>query len=170
MKTPSTYLNAHLQQLCRRFSETVDGSARLQYNIELAIAGMEDGCPDEISPSTAEKREALEVYSKSWHDLRFPDKIDLAMQHNVRFATSDGYVLVRITTTNILEVIQFPSRTRHPHRNFRTWTIPGAVIADEGVNSMAICAVDSTQDLLVVVEQGIRYGRVPLPTTHVLFF
>lgn len=158
---------AYSGQVCRHLAGIVNGSAQLQYIIELAVAGMEDGCPEAIGPSTAERRQALEAYSERWRTLQFPDEIDLATQHAVRHTTSDGYVIARISTTNILEIIQFPSRSRLPQGDLKTWTITGADIAGDGVN-MEICAIDSTQDLLVVVELSKRdagRGRVPLIST-----
>ena len=87
-----THCYAYPGQVCRYVSGIINDSARLQYNIELAIAGMEDGCPDGIGPSTAERRQALETYYESWRTLRFSDQLGLAMQHKVRNTASDGYI------------------------------------------------------------------------------
>ena len=152
--TLGTHCYAYPGQVCRYVSGIINDSARLQYNIELAIAGMEDGCPDGIGPSTAERRQALETYSERWRTLHFAGEIDLAAHHrqSIRYSTSDGYALARISSANFLEVIHFPSRTRHPQVGSRTWAIAGADMADEGID-MGICAIDSARDLLVVVEQ-----------------
>lgn len=160
-RTPKENIHARLRQVCRRFLQIINASPRLQYNIELGVAGVENGCPDGIGPSTAERRQALVAYSESWRDLNFPDQIDLTRDHEMRSIASDGYVLARISFSNVLEVIQFPSRIRHPESALRTWTIAGADMADAGIK-LGICAVDSTQDLLVVVEQFPGHGRVPL--------
>ena len=157
LKAHNECLLAFPGQVCHRIAEIVNYSALLKYQIELAVAGMEDGCPDENGPSTADRRQALEAYCDSWRALEFSEEIDLTTRHEICYTTSDGHVVVCVRTTNVLEVIQFPSRSRNPEGDLRTWTIAGADIADADIADaeidIGICAVDSSQDLLVVVEQ-----------------
>ena len=126
--------------------EIIDASAPLQYIIELALAGMVNGSVDEMS--TPEKRQRLKEYNMAWRNVWFPVYTDFSVEVDatMQWVTSDGYVLARILGNNTIEITQFAS----PLRNVKgsQWTISGA---DIGIDIL-ICAVDSTQDLLIVAD------------------
>lgn len=133
-------------KLCHYLAEIIDASAPLQYIIELALAGMVNGSEDKMS--TPEKRQRLKEYDAAWRNVRFPVYTDFSVQVDatIQWVTSDGYVLARVLGNNTIEVTQFASPLRNVEGH--TWTIAG----EDMEIDILVCAVDSTQDLLIVAD------------------
>ena len=135
-------------QVCRLLASVIDESARLQYEIELATAGMENASTGGMS--TSERRIRLKEYTSRWRTLNFPVCTTLRKRddHRVIYCTvSDGYVLAQVTNSNVIELTRFPSHIRGVP--YKSWSISGATI---GI-IIGICAVDSSQNLLVASEE-----------------
>ncbi|KAH9910844.1 hypothetical protein B0H21DRAFT_492444 [Amylocystis lapponica] len=65
------------KQVSRYLLEVIDGSERLQYKIDLAVAGMVDGPPSALC--TAERRSMLREYQKAWCSLELPVRPNLTI-------------------------------------------------------------------------------------------
>ncbi|KZT19104.1 hypothetical protein NEOLEDRAFT_1078539, partial [Neolentinus lepideus HHB14362 ss-1] len=57
------------QRVCSDLKKIIDESVTLQYRIELAVAGMENGPPSSID--VAERLRRLQNYTKAWREMTF---------------------------------------------------------------------------------------------------
>lgn len=76
--TSDKNVNFQLQQVCRLFNSIINDAATLQYKMELALCGMEDGPPGSMVP--AERLECLREHQDAWGHLRFTQTSNIDMQ------------------------------------------------------------------------------------------
>lgn len=131
-------------QVCRLFNNMVMQSAALQYKIELAIAGMEDGSASGLTIS--DRRQRLWEHQAAWRDLRWRSDTIIPMLRGGVWELYGG-VLAQARGKRTLCFTQLPSEIRGiPQRN---WEVEvDAPIRDFGL--------DPSLDLLVVIEQPSR--------------
>ncbi|CAL1695559.1 unnamed protein product [Somion occarium] len=68
----------HCKPVCRLFNSIINDAATLQYKMELALCGMEDGPPGSMVP--AERLECLREHQDAWGHLRFTQTSNIDMQ------------------------------------------------------------------------------------------
>ncbi|TFK45308.1 hypothetical protein OE88DRAFT_1740408 [Heliocybe sulcata] len=128
------------KSVCSGLKRLIDDSVILQYKIELAVAGMEDGPPSSIDVS--ERLRRLRSYTKAWRGMAFaPDEEEIAF---------DGYwelcggVLATSDGDSTLMFTKLPGPARGI--TLREWEIEdvGFPIRD--------FKMDPSQDLLVMLE------------------
>ncbi|TFK45325.1 hypothetical protein OE88DRAFT_1740424 [Heliocybe sulcata] len=128
------------KRVCTDLKRIIDDSVALQYKIELAVAGMEDGPPSSID--LAERLRRLQNYTKAWRDMAF------SPSENIRF---DGHywelyggVLATSAGDSTLIFNKLPGHARGIKS--RQWRIEevGFPIRD--------FKMDPSQDLLVMLD------------------
>lgn len=141
----SNFDNLTFNQLNKTFKETVDNDTALQYKIELAVNGMEDGPPNALSP--ADRLQMLRKHSAAWNRMSYTSV------QNIHMASAGvwelyGGILAHGISARGLTFTQLPSELRGIKQ--RSWTLPdlGVKIRDFGM--------DPTQDLLVLVVKPPR--------------
>ncbi|OBZ79706.1 hypothetical protein A0H81_00991 [Grifola frondosa] len=141
------------RQVCRFFQTIIDEDAALQYKIELAVAGMEDGPPSARSP--AERLAKLKARQAAWNSLQPSSQKTIPMLRGEVWELYGG-VLAQARGPQSLAFRQLPSDIRGIEE--KEWMIEdvGIAIRDFGM--------DPAQDLLVVIETPL--GRIV--NTHLL--
>ncbi|KAF8524159.1 hypothetical protein JB92DRAFT_2881353 [Gautieria morchelliformis] len=128
---------------CRVFHEAIRDSVLLQYRLELAVAGLEDG-GTECRLSIAERLAQLRTIEQGWAKLCFRQKttVDLPQCHTWRLR---GGVLAHDYAPempSVLSFVQLPSAIRGTPVHI--WQIDMEVIMQQ-------FAIDPPQDLVVLV-------------------
>ncbi|KAH9947003.1 hypothetical protein B0H21DRAFT_857166, partial [Amylocystis lapponica] len=150
--------------LCRQVSryllEVIDGSERLQYKIDLAVAGMIDGPPSALC--TAERRRMLREHQKAWDSLEFSVQptLSIPVLHDPLPAYYPGRIFGNVLwyyTSTGLRFIQLPSRIRGTEE--KRWTIDYSATPGFTVSKFAM---DPAQDLLVVLERQPQTARAQI--------
>ncbi|KAH8099418.1 hypothetical protein BXZ70DRAFT_943596 [Cristinia sonorae] len=128
------------RQLNRLFKDIVDTDAYLQYKIELAVAGMEDGPPSSATPS--ERLQLLREHRKAWNEMRFNSSEDIPMSAGGVWELFGG-VLAQGIPPKGMSFNQLPSKLRGIES--KAWALHdlGVKIRDFGM--------DPASDLLVLV-------------------
>ncbi|EPQ57730.1 hypothetical protein GLOTRDRAFT_126221 [Gloeophyllum trabeum ATCC 11539] len=128
--------------------EVIDQSITLQYKVELAIAGMEDGPPSHVT--TAERLQHLRKYSDSWAGAQFGSVEKLHCGRGPMLRLS-GNVLGRCFDSSTLVFNILPGHARGV--NAREWRYDdiGFMIKDY--------AIDVGQDLLVILSRAPSQDR-----------
>lgn len=130
-----------LRRVCNDLKCTVDESIALQYEIELAVAGMEDNPRSRLN--TAERLSRLRRYTLSWQDMNFKTTETLpAMSWTL--SVLRGGILGRVVDDSQLVFNRLPAHARGI--DAREWRLPNA-----GFDVKAM-AFDPAQDLLILVE------------------
>ncbi|KAH9946940.1 hypothetical protein B0H21DRAFT_822298 [Amylocystis lapponica] len=136
------------KQVSRFLSQIIDDSERLQYSIDLAIAGMVDGLPGGLC--VADRRSMLKEYQKAWRDAEFPLQPVMSITNpqydSIGLSGISGNVFLQQAPTG-LEFVRLPSRIRGI--NAERWRIDSATL---GFNPHAF-AMDPSQDLLVLLDE-----------------
>jgi hypothetical protein len=119
----------------------VDGTAELQYCIQLAVAGMEDGPPSSMSP--AERLDKLRQYMTAWDALEWGPNETIEMSAGNLWELYGG-VLAQCVSDGGIKLRQLPS----DHRCIKSdiWFVEtlGIHVRD--------FTMDPSQDLLVLIE------------------
>ncbi|KAI0821790.1 hypothetical protein BC628DRAFT_800527 [Trametes gibbosa] len=128
-------------QVCRLFRDTMDQDVRVQYKIELAAAGMEDGPSSALT--VADRLRMLKARQEAWHKLEWTSRSEMPMAQGGVWELYGG-VLAQGEGARTLVFRQLPSNIRGIEE--REWRIEdvGVDIRDFGM--------DPAQDLLVIVE------------------
>ncbi|TCD69894.1 Amino-acid acetyltransferase, mitochondrial [Steccherinum ochraceum] len=128
------------RQLNSAFKDLIDNDAALQYKIELAVDGMEDGPPSALLP--AERLQLLRKHRAAWKAMRHTSTHNIPMSGGGVWELYGG-VLAQGINPRGLAFTQLPSRLRGiPEKN---WTLEdvGFKIRDFGMNP--------GEDLLVLI-------------------
>ncbi|KDQ56120.1 hypothetical protein JAAARDRAFT_195327 [Jaapia argillacea MUCL 33604] len=133
------------RQLCRSVKNLVDHTPRLQYKIELAIAGMEDNPCSKFG--IEEHRARLETYQAGWADLCW-QKEEVLVSSGGEPWDLFGNVMVAETSTGGLSFKKLEGCSRGVEG--REWELD---LVDIEIDAFAL---DPPQDLLVLVE---TYGQ-----------
>lgn len=141
-------------QLNKVLKNLIDESTALQYKIELEVAGMEDGPPSSLGAS--DRLALLGRRQDAWAELRYTSRQIFEGPLNDLWHLSGG-VLAQLRTLDSIEFLQLPSEFRGIES--KEWTI-----SDIGFEIIDF-AMDSSQDLLVMIEGPQMYVYVPLETS-----
>ena len=136
-------LQTSLPQVCRLLRELVTKSDELQYTVELAIAGCENG---HGTLSFAERRTCLRAHREAWRYVRWTDETVVPAGSSTGYCTvHDGIVASQIAHKGrTLAFTQIPSATKGvKHRVWEVTVQP----------SIHTFMVDASQGLLIVVEK-----------------
>ena len=126
--------------MCHAFQEWIDSSPNLQYKIELARAGKEDG--DLYSLAT--RRTMLERHEQGWEELQWTNEQRIPMTGGRRYGLY-GNVLAQDTPDKFaIHFKQLQSKSRNI--GGREWTV------DIREYRMRDFGIDPTQDLLIILE------------------
>ncbi|EPQ56060.1 hypothetical protein GLOTRDRAFT_93548 [Gloeophyllum trabeum ATCC 11539] len=110
-----------LRRVCNDLKCTVDESIALQYEIELAVAGMEDNPGSRLN--TAERLSRLRRYTLSWQDMNFKTTETLpAMSWTL--SVLRGGILGRVVDDSQLVFNRLPAHARGI--DAREWRLPNA--------------------------------------------
>lgn len=121
----------------------------VQYRIELALAGLEDGPPGGMS--TSERLEALRAHQRAWQELKASAILVQDETSDMHVAVFPGAAMWAHTengSPRSLWLHQIPSLIRGIPS--RTWTLDD-VGFDVDVDRLCL---DPAQDLLVAIEQA----------------
>ncbi|KAI0372456.1 hypothetical protein BV20DRAFT_940120 [Pilatotrama ljubarskyi] len=129
------------RRVCILLKDIIDQDVRVQYQIELAAAGMEDGPPSTLT--AADRLRMLKARQEAWDRLAWTSREEVAMARGGVWELYGG-VLAQAEGTRTLVFKQLPSATRGIEG--REWRIEdvGVDIRDFGM--------DPSQDLLVIME------------------
>jgi hypothetical protein len=136
----STYLMS-LPQLCRLFCTLIEITTSLQYKIELAASGLQDGPPSLLGP--ADRLKLLRDREKSWDTLTWTNEEDL-MKVSGNWELYGGVFAQHQSGDNSLKLWQLPSTHREIEKRHWSIPLPHFRLRDFGM--------DPAQDLLVIVE------------------
>ncbi|KAF8510622.1 hypothetical protein JB92DRAFT_433502 [Gautieria morchelliformis] len=125
--------------ICRVFHETIRDTLLLQYRLELAVAGLEDGRTD-CRLSIAEQLAQLKTFEQGWASLNFHQKLTVTLPYRYKWKLR-GDVLAAFKTP-VLFFTQLPSAVRGTP--VHTWECDVEV-------SIQQFAIDPAQDLAVLV-------------------
>ncbi|KAI0649960.1 hypothetical protein C8Q79DRAFT_941783 [Trametes meyenii] len=134
------------RQSCSFLKDVMDDDKRLQYHIELAAAGMEDGPPSTLT--AAERLQILRTRQAAWDKLAKTSREEVPMLEGGVWELHGG-VLAQGEGSRTLVLKQLPSAIRGIES--REWRIE-----DLGVN-MRDFGMDPAQDLLVVIENRAEW-------------
>lgn len=127
-------------QVCSDLKTVIDADATLQYHIELAVAGMEDGPSSVRSP--AERLEILRTRQNAWNKLKWKSQQEVPMSEGLVWEVY-GNVLAQARGDATLAFHQLPSDIRGIEG--RRW-----VLENLGVNIRDF-GMDPAQDLLILL-------------------
>ncbi|KAH9946941.1 hypothetical protein B0H21DRAFT_372592 [Amylocystis lapponica] len=136
------------KQVSRFLSQIIDDSERLQYNIDLAIAGMVDSPPGSLC--VADRRNMLKEHQKAWCDMQLSPQPTLSISTlgmdspSINKISGDVYWQ---RTSTALQFVRLPSRIKGTEE--KHWRIDHDTLGFEphGV------AIDPDQDLLVLMQK-----------------
>lgn len=126
-------------QVCRRFRNCAD-SPNLQYKMELALAGMQDGPPSDTSP--AERLRLLRAHQKAWDSLSWTGEETIPMLKGDTWELVGGVLGLADGSKSIL--------LRQLHSTLRS--IPGRTWKVEFDFILGDFTLDPTQDLIAALE------------------
>ncbi|KAJ2932762.1 hypothetical protein H1R20_g4351, partial [Candolleomyces eurysporus] len=128
--------------VCSQFRDIIDRDPNLQYQLDLASAGLEDGPP--TGGSLTQRHEALKQYTSAWNQLKWSKEIEVPMMRSGLWELYGG-VLGQNTHEGGFTFTRLPSVLRGIEE--KTWTVdsPGFEYRD--------FTMDHGQDLLVLIEK-----------------
>ncbi|KAF5312727.1 hypothetical protein D9619_002879 [Psilocybe cf. subviscida] len=130
--------------VCKNFKEIIDGTAALQYTIELAVSGQRNNCHYDPVDSSKEKLDRLKKHQEAWKELKWSRDLKIPMSSGGLWEIYGG-VLAQNTEQGEIQFYQLPSDLRGIEE--KRWTLPGDfgfVVRD--------FSMDPGQDLLVLVQ------------------
>ncbi|TFK55467.1 hypothetical protein OE88DRAFT_622844 [Heliocybe sulcata] len=133
---------AACKRVCRSLYELIESTAELQYQIELSVAGMEDGLSKNLS--IVSRLERLRAHQKAWTALKWAEEIWVPIALSGTWELYGGVWAARAWDTRGLAFMQEPSI-------FREIPMKQWVIEDLGF-AIRDFSLDISQDLLVLVE------------------
>ncbi|KAI0717895.1 hypothetical protein C8T65DRAFT_571295 [Cerioporus squamosus] len=136
------------REVCAWLKHVVDDDVRMQYKVELAAAGMEDGLHSTLTAS--DRLVALRERQSAWKKLSWLSQEDLPAPQDSELWEFYGGVFARDANRRTLHFWQVPSQSRRIAG--RKWTID-----DVGV-SISDFYMDPAQDVLVIVEDVPQSG------------
>ena len=138
--------NSLLHQVCHRFRDLIAGCTSIQYDMYLAIAGMEDNPRNTLSK--AEKLPLIKQYYQTWKDIGAETttfkKDTLRILDGPAWELTGG-VLAQSVGTKSVEFRQLPSVARGVAESL--WPV-------ELDFNLVDFTMDPGQDLLVTIEAG----------------
>jgi hypothetical protein len=128
--------------VCNAFRELIDSSPDLQYKMELARAGKEDG---DLYPLTT-RRTMLEQHERGWAELQWMNEQRVSITGGNRYELS-GNVFAQDTAIPDKPAIHF-KQLRSNSRNIegKNWSVDTREYRMQGFG------IDPAQNLLVIVE------------------
>ncbi|KAI9056374.1 hypothetical protein FKP32DRAFT_1639392 [Trametes sanguinea] len=129
------------RQICRLLKDIIDEDVRLQYKIELAASGLEDGTHNTLT--VAERLRMLQTRNEAWDNLAWTAREEIPMLQGGVWELYGG-VLGQGEGARTLVFKQLPSTLRGIEG--RQWRIE-----DVGVNIRDF-GMDPAQDLLIIIE------------------
>jgi len=137
------------RRVCRLFHMLVHDCTALQYCIELAVAGMEDGPPSSVS--AAERLNRLRQYKAAWDSLKWVRDETIDMSGHL-WELYGGVLAQYDSVGQSLNFRQLPSDSRGIECQVWSVEILGTRLRD--------FAMDPSQDLLVLIEnpKGTNWG------------
>ncbi|KAG7099024.1 hypothetical protein E1B28_000907 [Marasmius oreades] len=142
---------ARCRQVCKKTNAVIAESSALQYTLELAITGNEDGKLSDLP--VAEKLSALRKHQRAWDRLKWNRELRHAMAGGGLWELF-GNVLAQQDLMGGLIFRQLPSQYRRiEDKEWRVKPDPQLKVRDFGI--------DPSQDLLVLVEAPRWWGQNP---------
>ncbi|KIJ68199.1 hypothetical protein HYDPIDRAFT_145979 [Hydnomerulius pinastri MD-312] len=143
-----TFLEFHdllsCRQVCRLLRTAFEQTAVLQYTIELAVAGVEDGPPSSMEP--ASRLATLRNSQAAWNSLRWTGVKDVPMLRGSLYELYGG-VLVQSTHLGGLVFRRLPSQFRGIEEYTWSLDLPDLDLRD--------FSLDPAQDLLVLISRPL---------------
>lgn len=136
-----------LKLVCKFLCSVVDESPSVQYTIELAVCGMEDGARTRLS--AASKLALLKERNAAWEALQWAESQDLTLPQSDNMAwelCAGVYAQFSVPGASTMCLYRLPSQYRNIPAS--SWRIP--LLSDTKDFTM-----DPSQDLLVLVEKPI---------------
>ncbi|KAI0772792.1 hypothetical protein BD413DRAFT_34230 [Trametes elegans] len=133
------------RQVCTLLKDLMDQDVRLQYQVELGAAGMEDGPPGTLT--AAERLRMLKARQAAWDRLAWTSREEIPMCQGGVWELYGG-VLAQGEGSRTLVFRQLPSAIRGIQE--REWRLE-----DVGVNIRDF-GMDPAQDLLLIIENRIE--------------
>lgn len=137
-----------LQQVCSLFKFLID-SPSLQYKIELAITGQEDG----FHHSLYTRRTLLKSHQNSWDALQWTQDQRLGMFHGGLWELYGNVLAQNSSSQQTLHLKQLPSQSRAIEE--KNWTV------DVSQYRIRDFSIDPAHDLLIIVEQPQEFVISP---------
>ncbi|KAF9015535.1 hypothetical protein BDQ17DRAFT_1395802 [Cyathus striatus] len=137
--------------VCHLLQNIIENTANLQYIIELAVSGSEDGESSNNNLSIAERLQLLKKYQNAWDTELWHDEIKISMQRGGLWELY-GNILAQNSTRGDLSFVQLPSKLRSIKQ--QQW-----VYSQETFKfNIRDFTVDASQDLIALIET---------PDTHI---
>ncbi|OAX33887.1 hypothetical protein K503DRAFT_859518 [Rhizopogon vinicolor AM-OR11-026] len=142
-----------LKHVCNALHSIVEGSPAVQYTIELAVSGMEDGPPGGLT--AASRLVLLKERNSSWEVLKWVEtRIPLPGKVDIIWELCGGVFAHSNKSGSALRLHRLPSQYRNIDE--RSWTIPLPSDTKDFI-------MDPAQDLIALVEKPTLlpndYGR-----------
>ena len=128
-------------QVCSDFRDLVDSTPTLQYTIELALAGQEDGGRCQLSA----RREMLKLHQKGWTELAWTAELSVPMLDGDIWELCGSVLAESNDDPLIIRFYQLPSKSRGIEQ--KEWSIPATEFQPDDIG------MDPDQDLLVIIEK-----------------
>jgi hypothetical protein len=139
---------AILCKVCRLLHTVVEQNALLQYTIELAISGMQNGPPSAMGH--ANRLTALRNSQTAWNKLQWTGTKDIPLLQGNLYELSGG-IFVQSNHLGGLEFRRLPSHYRGIDEHVWSLDLPDVDLRD--------FALDPAQDLLVLIARPLlRYA------------
>ncbi|KIJ08313.1 hypothetical protein PAXINDRAFT_139363 [Paxillus involutus ATCC 200175] len=143
-------------QVCRLLHTVVEQNALLQYTIELAISGMQNGPPSAMGH--ANRLTALRNSQTAWNKLQWTGTKDIPLLQGNLYELSGG-IFVQSNHLGGLEFRRLPSHYRGIDEHVWSLDLPDVDLRD--------FALDPAQDLLVLIARpllraGVRNARMEI--------
>ncbi|KIL67022.1 hypothetical protein M378DRAFT_159984 [Amanita muscaria Koide BX008] len=142
------YLDLHsllkCRLICSGFQYLIDSTASLQYKIELAVAGQQDGSYGD----TFTRREMLKMHQKRWDGLEWTEVLRVPTMPDYRGIY--GGVFVQVSSeTDTLHLKRIPSQSRGIKE--KNWILDLSTLLEENTITVGKFGMDPSQDLLVII-------------------
>ncbi|KAM6500103.1 hypothetical protein JOM56_003117 [Amanita muscaria] len=144
--------------VCSGFQYLIDTTANLQYEIELAVAGQQDGSYGDMFT----RQEMFKMHQKRWDGLQWTEVLRGPMMSNCRAWGVHGGVLAQASSeTYTLHLKRIPSQSRGIKE--RNWILDLSTFLGEGPQ-MGDFGIDPGQDLLAIMASAGDSVRIHILT------
>lgn len=133
--------------MCAVFNEAISTSVECQYNLELAVAGMEDGPHGALLRS--DRLQRLREHQTAWRSLRWKSEKTLPMLDGGVWELYGG-VLARARGRDTLVFTRLPAEIRGISE--RQWEL-----TPDGMHAIRDFAMEPAYGLLVMIEETDTY-------------
>ncbi|KAM6504237.1 hypothetical protein JOM56_001180 [Amanita muscaria] len=145
------YLDLHSLLKCRLvwsgFRYLIDSTASLQYKIELAVAGQQDGSYGDMST----RREMLKMHQKMWDGLQWTEVLRVPMVPTYWGVYGGVFAQVR-SMPYTLHLKRIPSQSRGIKE--KNWILDLSTVLGEEAR-IGTFGMDPGQDLLVIIARAL---------------